>query len=153
VAAVSKTALGVEPTNTGTGPLRHEHGTADWFTAARSKALAKARDPERLRKISEAFKGKPRPAHVIEAMRKGRTGKPQPPHVRKIVAASNRRRKAMGLVGNGKAWTVEDDKLVRMLPTSAVARRTGRTLTSIYIRRVRLGVKDGRKGDGRRKVN
>jgi hypothetical protein len=90
------------------------------------------------------------PAHVIEAMRMGRTGKPQPPHVGKIVAASNRRRKAMGLVGNGKAWTVEDDNPVRTLPAAIVAKRTRRTLASVYSRRVRLGVEDGRKWKGRR---
>lgn len=70
-------ALKVEATNVGTGRLRREYGKADWFAAARAKARTKARDPERLRNLSIAFKGKPRPAHVIESMRKGRTGKAQ----------------------------------------------------------------------------
>jgi hypothetical protein len=56
----------------------------------------------------------------------------------------------MGLVPHGKAWTVEDDEMVRALPAAVVARRTGRTLTSVYSRRVRLGVEDGRKGNGRK---
>jgi hypothetical protein len=143
-------ALGVEAMNDGTGRLRRAHGKSDWFKTVIAKGLAKARDPERRRKIGDALRGRKRPAHVIEAMRKGRTGKPQPPHVGKLVAASNRRRKAMGLVGNGKAWTAEDDKLVRTLPAAVVARQTGRTLTSIYSRRVRLGVADGRKDNGRK---
>ena len=54
----------------------------------------------------------------------------------------------MGLVGYGKSWTVEDDELVRTLPAAVVVERTGRTLTSVYSRRVRLGVEDGRKRHG-----
>jgi hypothetical protein len=85
-------------------------------------------------------------------MRNGRTGKPQPRHVGKIVAASNRRRKTMGLVGNGKTWTVEDDNLVRTLLAAVVVERNGRTLTSVFSGRVRLGVEDGRKRDGRKSI-
>jgi hypothetical protein len=143
-------ALGVEAINDGTGRLRKAHGKSDWFKAVIAKGLAKVRDPERCRKIANAKRGKPRPLHVIAAMRAGRTGKPQPPHVGKAVAASNRRRKAMGLVGNGKAWTLEDDNLVRSLQAPEVMRQTGRTLTSVYSRRVKLGVEDGRKANGRK---
>jgi hypothetical protein len=56
----------------------------------------------------------------------------------------------MGLVPHGKIWTAEDDDLVRALPAAEVARQTGRTLTSVYSRRVTLGVEDGRKWKGRR---
>jgi hypothetical protein len=142
--------LGIGLTNPGTYRLRSDYSNEPWLKRALKKAHAKNADPERRRKIAEAKRGKPRPAHVIEAMRKGRTGKPQPPHVGQIVAASNRRRKAMGLVGNGKAWTVEDDNLIRTLSAAEVVQRTGRTLPSIYSRRVRLGVEDKRKGNGRK---
>jgi hypothetical protein len=136
--------LGIGLTNAGTYRLRSEYGNEPWAKRARKKAHAKNADPARRHRIAEAQRGKKRPAHVIEAMRKGRTGKPQPPHVGRIVAASNRRRKAMGLVGFGKAWTIEDDKLCRELPAGVVAERSGRTLSSVYSRRVKLEVEDGR---------
>jgi hypothetical protein len=46
---------------------------------------------------------------------------------------------------NVRAWTRKEDELVRTLPPAKVARRTGRTLTSVYDRRSLLGVPDGRR--------
>src|SRR5262245_58929137 len=103
-------------------------------------AQAKAHDPVRRRKISEAQKGWKRPRHVIEAMRKGRTGKLQPPHVGA----------AAGHVPYGRAWTPTEDELVRTFSASEVARLTGRSMLSVYNRRVRLQVPDGRAANGRR---
>jgi transposase-like protein len=54
--------------------------------------LAKARDPERCAKIGAAKRGKPRPRHVIEAMRKGRTGKPHSPETRAKMSATHKAR-------------------------------------------------------------
>lgn len=144
-------ALGVGLTNPGTYRLRSDYTREPWALKARAKGQAKNGDPVRRKKIAIAKTGVPRPVHVIEAMRKGRTEKPQPPHVGKIVAASNKRRKAMGLVSYGRVWTAQDDALVLTLPAADVARRTGRTLTSVYSRRVRLGVMDGRKFNGRKR--
>jgi hypothetical protein len=46
---------------------------------------------------------------------------------------------------NLRAWTPQEDGLVRTLPPAKVARRTGRTLTAVYVPRSLLGVPDGRR--------
>jgi hypothetical protein len=108
------------------------------------KAQAKTGDPERRRKIAEARRGTPRPRHVIEAMRNGRLGKPHPPEVRARLAAAMREQ-AKAFVPCGRARTAAEDRLVRARPAAEVARRTGRTLASVYTRRRRPGVPDGRR--------
>ena len=55
-------------------------------TEGRRKAHAKAREPERRRKIAAARRGKPLPRHVIEAMRQGRLGKPQSEETRRKIS-------------------------------------------------------------------
>jgi hypothetical protein len=87
-------ALGVGLTNAGTHRLRSDYTREPWAARARRKAVAKARDPDRRAKIAAARLGKPRPRHVIEAMRRGRTGKPQSAEARaKMRAAHARGRK------------------------------------------------------------
>jgi hypothetical protein len=137
---------------------------AHWFGVASSvvtrwrKALAVAelnagssrlwasvfRDPDRRGKIAEARRGKKRPRHVVEAMRRGRTGKPHPPEVRARLSAFLRER-AKGFVPNGRRWEPWEDDLVRTRPAPDVARRTKRSLDSVYSRRGKLGVPDGRR--------
>jgi hypothetical protein len=68
--------LGVEPTNAGTRTLRQRHGAEPWFAEVRAKGQAAAWTDDRRRQHADQCRGKPRPRHVIEAMRKGRTGKP-----------------------------------------------------------------------------
>jgi hypothetical protein len=65
---------------------------------------------ERRAKISAARKGKPRPAHVVEAMRKGRTGKPYSEETRAKMCQAQRARQ------RDDAWTQQQDELVRALP-------------------------------------
>jgi hypothetical protein len=137
-------SLGVVMTNPGTHRLRSDYTREPWAARARKKAWAKARDPERRRKIAEAKRGKPRPRHVIEAMRKGRTGKPHPPQVRARLSAFLRER-AKVFLPCGRRWEPWEDDLVRTRPAPEVARRTRRSLTSVYSRRGRLGVPDGRR--------
>jgi 2-polyprenyl-6-methoxyphenol hydroxylase-like FAD-dependent oxidoreductase len=67
--------LDVPVTNEGTSQLRSEHTQDDWAIEARRKAHAKAQDPARCEKIAAARRGKKRPAHVIEALRKANTGR------------------------------------------------------------------------------
>ena len=136
-------ALGVEFSTEGTFRLKSRHSKEPWAVAARKKAWAKANDPDRRRKIAESRRGKPRPRHVIEAMRKGRTGKPHPPEVRARLSAFLRER-AKVFVPSGRLWTAAEDELVRTLPAPEAARRTDRSLEAIYLRRRRLGVPDGR---------
>jgi hypothetical protein len=37
-------------------------------------------------------------------------------------------------------WTAEEEALVRTLPPAEAARRTGRSLEAVYVRRYRLGI-------------
>jgi hypothetical protein len=62
--------LGVERATEGTSRLHSEYNKEPWAALARANAHSKARDPERCRKIAEARRGKARPAHVVEAIRK-----------------------------------------------------------------------------------
>jgi hypothetical protein len=112
--------------------------------AGRKKAVAKATDPERCRKIAAARRGKPRPKHVIEAMRAGRTGKPHPEEVRARMSEAHKRRGTRPPKA-GRPWTKEEDKLLWSLSAAEVARQTSRTLTAVYTRRHLLGLPDGRR--------
>jgi hypothetical protein len=64
--------LGVDSTTEGTRRLRHDYALEPAATAARVKALSKAANPERRRKIAEAKRGKPRPP-VLETTVAGGT--------------------------------------------------------------------------------
>src|SRR5262245_63743639 len=90
------------------------------------------RDAPRREKIAQAKRGKPRPRHVIEAMRKGRTGKPHDEEARRKMREA---RRARVTPPSGKGWTAEEDDLVRTLPAREAAERTGRSLTAVYSRR------------------
>ena len=52
--------------------LKRDNALEPGIAAARVKAVAEARDPERRRKIADAARGRPRPPHVVEAMTRGR---------------------------------------------------------------------------------
>jgi hypothetical protein len=93
---VWRKALGVPETNADTSRLRSEYAQEPWAAEARGKARDKAGDPERRREIAEARRGKPRPPHVIEEMRKGRTGKSHGEETRARMRAAHRRRKEWG---------------------------------------------------------
>jgi hypothetical protein len=99
---------------------------------------------ERRAKISAAKKGKPRPPHVVEAMRRGRTGKPHDEETRQKMSKSHRERGT--LVPGTKTWTAQEDELVRTLRPKEAAQRTGRTLAAVWARRRELKLPDGRKG-------
>jgi hypothetical protein len=101
-------SLGVEPTNEGTRRLFRDYTNEPWAVEARAKAHAKARDPERCRKIAEAKRGKPRPRHVIEAMRQARLGMRHTEDSRRRISEAQRRRGT--LVPGTKVWTAEEDE-------------------------------------------
>ena len=128
-----RAALGVTRTNPGSTRLRE----------------AVASDPDRRRQIAAAKRGKPRPAHVVEAVRKANKGRQASPKTRATLAAAMRER-AKAFVPNGRGWTAAEDELVRTRPAAEVAEWTGRTLTGVYSRRVVLGVPDGRRRVGSR---
>jgi hypothetical protein len=105
-------------------------------TEGRRKAHAKARDPERRRKIAAARRGKPRPPHVVEAMRRGRAGKPQSEETGAKIGAASRARGAWPPAA-GRPWTPEEDALLT-LPTAEAAARTGRSVGAVKCRRAEL---------------
>jgi hypothetical protein len=45
------------------------------------------------------------------------------------------------------SWTAEEEELLRTLPPAEAARRTGRTLHAVYVRRYRLGISTPRRRD------
>jgi hypothetical protein len=105
---------------------------------------AVARDPDRRGKMAAARVGKGRPPHVVEAVRRAHLGMRHTAEARAKVAAAMRER-AKVFLPCGRAWTAQEDRLVRTRPAPEAARRTRRSLASVYSRRRRLGVPDGRR--------
>jgi hypothetical protein len=118
-------ALGVDPTNEGTSQLRREHArTHPALVAGRQKGQAKAGDPQRCAKIGAAKRGKPRPPHVVAAVRAAHLGTHHSEETRRKMSATHKARGT--LVPGTVPFTPEEDELVRTLPTAEAAARTGR---------------------------
>jgi hypothetical protein len=130
--------------NPGTRRLRRLIAQLPAVVAGRTKAVAKARDPERRAKIAAAKRGKPRPRHVIAKLILTNTGRPLSAETRRKLSEAQRRRGTRPH-NAGPPWTVEEDEAVRTLPPQEAARRTGRTLRAVYARRRQLGLPDGRR--------
>jgi hypothetical protein len=102
----------------------------------------KAWDPERRRKFVESRRGKPRPPHVVDAVRKAHLGVKASEEARRKMRQT---RKRLGIRPPvGRVWEKWEDELLATLPAIEVARRTARTMTAIYCRRVVLKIPDGR---------
>jgi hypothetical protein len=101
---VWRKALGVGPMTDGTSRLRSLHSLESWAAEARAKAHAKSGDPGRRAKIAAAKRGKPRPVHVIEAMRAGNTGRVHGEDERRRRSASLKRR-GVRPPKAGRPWT------------------------------------------------
>jgi hypothetical protein len=138
-------ALGIGPITEGTSRLYREYTKEPWAVEALARGQAKARDPERCRKIAEAKRGKPRPPHVLEAMHRAWRGSQHTEESRRKMSETRRKRGI--LVPGTIVWTAEEDELLKTLPAEEVAKRTGRSLSAIYARRRRLGMPDGRRRD------
>jgi hypothetical protein len=136
-------ALGVQRSNEGTHRLLCEHAATPEVQAGFAKAHAKARDPERCAKIAAAKRGKPRPAHVIQAMTGARRGTHHSEETRQKMSESHRRRGTWPPKA-GRPWTPAEDEFVRTLPIAAAAKKTGRTPCAVASRRLKLGLPDGR---------
>jgi len=147
---VWRKALDVPPTTAGTSKLRSAHFHEPWAKRAQQKAWAKARDPERRAKIAAARRGEPRPAHVLEAMRKANLGKRHSAESRQKMSEAHKRRGTRPPAA-GRAWTPEEDALIGNLPTNEVARRTGRSVAAVRIRRRKPGMPDGRTREARQR--
>jgi hypothetical protein len=136
-------ALDVERNTEGSMRLSTEYGKEPWAIEGLKKGQAKARDPQRRAKIAEARRGKPRPAHVGQAVAAAHRGTHHSEETRRKMSRTHQRLGSM--VPGTKVWTVVEDELVRTLPAEEAAKRTGRSLTAVYTRRNRLGVPDGRR--------
>jgi len=136
-------ALGVPQANAGTTKLLQANADTDWFRAARAKAHTKLSDPARCEKIAAAKRGKPRPRHVIEAMRKGRTGLKHTAEARQKMSEANRRRGARPPKA-GRPWEAWENELLPTLRATEVAAKTGRTMGAVYTQRYLLDLSDGR---------
>ena len=123
----------------GTRWLRREYTNEPFFKQATKLARAKAADPERCAKIAAARLGKPRPPHVVEAMRRALLGMKHTEEARRKMSEAQRRRGAWPPKA-GRPWSAKEDALLRKLPTEEVTARTGRTLAAIYCRRRVLGL-------------
>jgi hypothetical protein len=136
-------ALGVGIATPGTSRLHRENAWEPGVVEGRRRATAKARDPERRRKIAETRRGKPRPPHVVEAVRRAHLGTHHSKEARREMSEAHKRRGT--LVPGTQLWTPEEDELLRTLPIAKVVKKTGRSLPAVRTRRSRLGLPDGRR--------
>jgi hypothetical protein len=131
-------ALGIRRTE-GDMRLRVAIGKSPAMLPALAAMHAKARDPARRAKIAAARRGKPRPPHVIEAVRKAHTGRKLSAATRAKMSAAHKARGAWPPAA-GRAFTDQELRLIRRLPPAEAARLTGRTLTAVYSQRSKLRV-------------
>jgi len=137
-------ALGVDRNTEGTSRLFREISqTNPGIVAGLAKAHSKAKDPERCAKISAAQRGRPRPASAMQAAWEANRGRKHAAEARANMSAAQSRRGARPPKA-GRAWTAEEDALVRQLDPAEVGARTGRTLQAVYSRRSLLGLNEGR---------
>jgi hypothetical protein len=107
-------ALGVGPTTTGTSVPRARVMLGEQGQRMRELGRAKHRDPERCAKIAAARRGKPRPAHVVEAIRRAHTGRVPTEETRRKMSEAQKRRGAWSPAA-GRPWTEAQDAVVRSL--------------------------------------
>src|SRR5262249_34951799 len=131
----------------GTSRLRRDYALEPKITRARKKAHAKSRDPVldrgRRAKIRQAKLGKPRPPHVVPAVIAAHLGKKPTDETRRKMILAHRRRGTRAPDG-AQLWTEEEDRMVKPFSGLEAAKRTGRPLPSVYSRRTKLGLPDGR---------
>jgi predicted transcriptional regulator len=127
--------LGVEATNKGTSALRArwapESCQSDNANARRMPTL---KSPERAAKIAAAKRGKPRPQHVIDSMRR----KPSAETRQKYREAAIRRGACPPAAG--RPFTPEEDALLGTAKDREIAKKLDRDLQTIQKRRNRLGI-------------
>ena len=129
--------LGVGAMTEGTVKLKSTSAKeSEAFAEARKRAHAKNSDPERRRRIAASKRGVPRPDHVIEAMRKGRTGKPQSAEARKRMSDAH----AVRVRVPGREWSRDEDALLGEFPDEVVAVKVRRSAVAVRSRRSKLKV-------------
>jgi hypothetical protein len=141
-------ALAVRAMNRGTTDLRRAYGQEEWFAEARAKGSAAPWTKRRRARMSKRFKGKSLPPRVAAAVRtaqRKRRGARHTAEARAKMRAAAARRLARGEVPNGRAWTPDQDAVVKALPAAEAARGLGRPVGQVYKRRRKLKVPDGRR--------
>jgi hypothetical protein len=99
-------------------------------------AQDQASDPGRNAKIAADHKGRPKPPHVIEALRQANRGREASARTRRKMSEAQRRRQAVPVPR--RPWKPWEDELLTALPDEEVARRTGRREEAVRSRRARL---------------
>jgi hypothetical protein len=135
-------ALETDRVTEGTNALLRDHFTPQRQKVMRVKRAPKYRDPVRNAKIRSSRLGKPRPKHVIDALRKSHVGTNWSEQTRQRQLESRMRRFPESFA----PWTPEEDELVRTLSIRVAAKRTGRSRNKVAERRAALGI--GRKDGG-----
>jgi hypothetical protein len=97
------------------------------------------RSAERAAKIAAAKRGKPRPAHVIEAMREANIGRKASKVAREKMSEAHKRRGTRPPAA-GVPWKADEDALLGTMKDKDIAARTGRTESAVSDRRYVLGV-------------
>lgn len=124
----------------GTRRLHRQTALTPALVAARKKANTKARDPERCRKIAAARTGKPRPPHVLAALRQANLGRKATAEARRNMSAAAKRRGALPPAMRGPLWTEGELALLGTMPDKEVAARIGRSVGAVHDHRRKLGV-------------
>ena len=120
----------------GTSALLRDHFTPQRQYFMRVKRAPKYRDPGRNEKIRSSRLGKPRPKHVVDALRESHLGTNWSEQTRKRQLDSRMRRFPKSFA----PWTSEEDELVRTLSIRVAAKRTGRSKNKVAERRAALGM-------------
>jgi hypothetical protein len=97
-------------------------------------------------KIAAAHQGRPKPPHVIEALRQANLGRKASARTRHKMSEAQRRGQAIPI--QRRAWPPEEDALLGVVPDAEVGRRTGRGEDAVRSRRARLLIPVPRAGGG-----
>jgi hypothetical protein len=97
------------------------------------------KSPERAAKIAASKRGRPRPASVVEALRKANTGKKATAETRAKMSHAHKLRCTRPPAA-GTPWTVDEDGLLGTMRDADVAIRTGRSENAVSHRRKVLGI-------------
>jgi hypothetical protein len=131
-------ALGVPRANEGSSRLWRDHFD-NRIDKVQPLAGAKAKDPERRAKIAAAKRGKPRPAHVMEALARANRERIVSARTRQKLSEAHRRLGTRPPKA-GRPWTPKEDALLGTMPDEQVARLTRRTLNAVLTRRQMLRI-------------
>jgi hypothetical protein len=130
-----RAAMGVGAMTEGTSLLKSASAKdSPGIAAALKKAWSKAKDPVRCAKIAASRRGKPRPPHVIEAVRKAHKGRKHTEETRKKLSAAQRQRGTIPRAA-GRPWTEKEEALLGKVPDELLARKIDRKVSAVVQRR------------------